>query len=129
MATSIEKIQTKNAPEAIGPYSQAIKVGNLLFVSGQIPLDPKTGTLVLGGVKEQTKQVLENLKAIVLAAGFSLDQVVKCSCFLKSLNDFSDFNSIYSEYFAKILPARECVEVSRLPRDVLVEISAICASN
>jgi 2-iminobutanoate/2-iminopropanoate deaminase len=127
MPTNIEKILTKNAPEAIGPYSQAIKAGNFLFVSGQIPLDPKTGALVAGGVKEQTKQVLENLQAIIMAAGISLDRVVKCSCFLKSLNDFADFNSIYNEYFAKILPARECVEVSRLPRDVLVEISAICS--
>jgi 2-iminobutanoate/2-iminopropanoate deaminase len=119
-------INTKNAPAAIGPYSQAIKSGNLLFVSGQIPIDPKTGNIVAGGVKEQTQQVLNNLTAIVEEAGMKLSDVVKCTCFLKNMGEFADFNGIYTEYFGKILPARECVEVARLPKDVLVEVSAIC---
>lgn len=121
-----KNISTNNAPAAIGPYSQATRVDNLLFVSGQIPLDPKTGEVVQGGIKEQTKQVLENLKAIIVAAGMSLENIVKCSCFLQNLNEFADFNAIYGEYFTTNPPARECVEVSHLPKDVLVEISAIC---
>jgi len=119
-------ISTNNAPAAIGPYSQAIKVGNILFVSGQIPLDTKTGVVVQGGIKEQTKQVLENLQAIVVAAGMSLENVVKCSCFLQNMSEFADFNAAYGRYFMTTPPARECVEVSRLPKNVLVEISAIC---
>lgn len=122
-------IKTLKAPSAIGPYSQAILCNGFLFVSGQIPLDPKTSQLVTGDIKMQTKQVLENLKAIVEAAGLKLENVVKCSCFLKNMNDFSIFNEIYNDYFGAILPVRECVEVSRLPKDVLVEISAICAQT
>lgn len=121
-------IKTPKAPAAIGPYSQAIACNGFLFVSGQIPLDPQTLQTVSGGVKEQTKQVLENLKAIVEAANLKLENVVKCSCFLKNMNDFSIFNEVYNEYFGNILPARECIEVARLPKDVLVEISAICAA-
>jgi len=124
-----EKINTKNAPAAIGPYSQAIKAGDFLFVSGQIPVNPKTNEIVSSDIKEQTKQVLENLKAIVSAAGMKLENVVKCTCFLKSMDDFVVFNSVYSEYFASSLPARECVAVVKLPKDVLVEISAICAKT
>lgn len=120
-------IKTDRAPSAIGPYSQAIKSGELLFVSGQIPLDPKSGKIVGDEIKTQTKQVLENLKAIIEASDMKLEQVVKCTCFLKDLAAFADFNAVYTEYFGNILPARECVEVARLPRDVLVEISAICA--
>jgi 2-iminobutanoate/2-iminopropanoate deaminase len=122
-------INTPKAPSAIGPYSQAIKQGNLLFVSGQIPIVPKTGALAVGGVKEQTKQVLDNLKAIIEAAGMTLENIVKCTCFLKNMNEFADFNSVYAEFFASILPARECVEVARLPKDVLVEVSAICVAE
>lgn len=120
-----EIIKTTNAPAAIGPYSQAIKHGNMLFVSGQIPFDPKTNAVVPGGIKEQTRQSLQNLAAIIDASGMKLKHVVKCSCFLQNMNDFADFNAVYTEFFGDVLPARECVEVARLPRNVLVEVSAI----
>jgi len=118
-------IATPNAPKAIGPYSQAIKHGDLLFVSGQIPIDPKTGELMKGTIEEQTKLVLENLKAVVEASGLTMKNVLKTSCFLKNMDDFSKFNGVYATYFTENPPARETVEVARLPRDVLVEISAI----
>jgi 2-iminobutanoate/2-iminopropanoate deaminase len=118
-------ISTENAPKAIGPYSQAVQLGNLLFVSGQIAIDPKTGNIVEGDIEAQTRQVLSNVTAIIEAAGMTLDNVLKCSCFLKNMEDFARFNSIYEEYFAKSLPARETIEVARLPKDVLVEVSAI----
>lgn len=121
-----DTIKTNAAPAAVGPYSQAIKMGNLLFVSGQIPLNEQ-GKIVGDDVTTQTKQVLENLKAIINAAGMTLSDVVKCSCFLKNMSDFATFNVVYAEYFGSILPARECVEVARLPKDALVEVSAICA--
>ena len=119
-------ISTDQAPAAIGPYSQATQCGNLLFVSGQIPIDPKTGELVEGDIEVQTKQVLENVQAIIKAAGMTLQNVVKCSCFLKDMEDFVKFNAVYNSYFAESLPARETVEVGRLPKDAQVEISAIC---
>lgn len=122
-------IKTDKAPAAIGPYSQAIKNGNLLFISGQIPLDPKTNNTIGSEIKAQTRQVLQNLSAIIEAAGMQLSNVVKCSCFLKDMNDFADFNNIYADFFGTSLPARECVEVARLPKDVLVEISAICVAD
>jgi 2-iminobutanoate/2-iminopropanoate deaminase len=122
-----ETIHTDKAPAAVGPYSQAVKSGNVLYVSGQICLIPETGELLEGDVKAQTKQVLENLKAIIEAGGSKLDQVIKCTCFLKNMDDFAAFNGIYAEYFGDALPARECVEVARLPKEVLVEVSAICA--
>ena len=125
MNTEKTIISTTAAPKAVGPYSQAIKVGNLLFVSGQIPLNAQ-GEVVGSCVITQTRQTLINLKAIIEAAGMSLANTVKCTCFLKDMNDFTNVNTVYSEYFLSILPARECVEVSRLPKDVLVEISAIC---
>jgi len=121
-----EIIATPDAPKAIDPYSQAIKYGDLLFVSGQIPIDPKTGNLVTGPIEEQTKLVLENLKAVVEAAGMTLKNVVKTSCFLKNMDDFAKFNEVYATYFKESPPARETVEVARLPRNVLVEISCIC---
>jgi 2-iminobutanoate/2-iminopropanoate deaminase len=121
-----EIIATEKAPKAVGPYSQAIRFANLVFVSGQIPLDPKSGEIVGGGIEVQAKQVLENLRAIVEASGMGLENVLKCTCFLQSMEDFAKFNSVYATYFADVLPARETVEVSRLPKDVLVEISAIC---
>jgi 2-iminobutanoate/2-iminopropanoate deaminase len=121
-----EVITTDNAPAAVGPYSQAVRYGNLLFVSGQIPLDPDTGEIVGGDTEEQTKRVLENLKAIVEAGGMGFKDVLKCTCFLRNMGDFAKFNSVYNSYFADVLPARETVEVSRLPKDVLVEISVIC---
>jgi 2-iminobutanoate/2-iminopropanoate deaminase len=121
-------ISTDNAPGAIGPYSQAVQSGDFLFVSGQIALNPKTGELVEGDIEVQTKRVMENLKAIIEAAGLSMENVVKCSCFLDNMEDFVRFNSVYESYFGESAPARETVEVSRLPKDVLVEISAICGT-
>ena len=122
-------ISTKNAPNAVGPYSQAIRYGNMLFVSGQIPIDPKTDEIVTGDIEAQTSRVLDNLKAIIEASGMALENVLKCTCFLKDMEDFTKFNSVYNSYFGEILPARECVEVSRLPKDVLVEVSAICGKG
>jgi 2-iminobutanoate/2-iminopropanoate deaminase len=119
-------IKTANAPEAIGPYSQAVKLGNLLFVSGQIPIDPATGK-ISGDIKEQTRQSLENLKAVLLAAGTSPAKVLKTTVFLKNMDDFTVMNGIYQEYFPKDAPARSTVEVSRIPRGALIEIEAIAA--
>ena len=121
-----KKITTKNAPQAIGPYSQAIQYGDFLFVSGQIAIDPKTGALVEGDIEAQTERVLKNIEAIIEAAGMTVRNAVKCTCFLKDMNDFVRFNSVYENYFGESLPARETVEVSRLPKDVLVEVSVIC---
>jgi 2-iminobutanoate/2-iminopropanoate deaminase len=121
-----KKIATDKAPQAIGPYSQAIQLGSLLFVSGQIPIDPKTGNLVQGDIEAQTQQVMENLKAIVATAGLTLSDALKATCFLKNMGDFAKFNGIYAGYFGDSPPARETVEVARLPRDVLVEVSLIC---
>ncbi len=122
-------VSTDNAPAAIGPYSQAIQYGDLLFVSGQIAMDPKTGNLIEGDIEVQTKQVLENVKAIIEETGMTLQNVLKCSCFLKNMEDFVKFNSVYNSYFAESLPARETVEVGRLPKDVIVEVSAICGAD
>jgi 2-iminobutanoate/2-iminopropanoate deaminase len=119
-------ITTQNAPAAIGPYSQAVQYGNLLFVSGQIAIDPQTGNLVEGDIEAQTEQVLKNLTAIIAEAGMAVADVLKCSCFLKDMNDFARFNAVYENCFGESLPARETVEVARLPKDVLVEVSAIC---
>ncbi len=121
-------ISTDNAPAAIGPYSQAVQYGDFLFVSGQIAFDPATGELVEGDIEVQTKRVLENVKAIIEAAGMQLENVVKCSCFLSNMEDFVRFNGVYESYFGESAPARETVEVSRLPKDVLVEVSAICGT-
>ena len=121
-----ERIATPEAPQAIGPYSQAIRYGDFLFVSGQIAINPQTGNRVEGDIEAQTEQVLKNIAAIIAAAGMSLSNVVKCSCFLKDMNDFAKFNAVYENYFGESLPARETVEVSRLPKDVRVEVSAIC---
>ncbi len=122
-------ITTANAPAAIGPYSQAVQINDLLFVSGQIPMDPKNGDLVQGDIEAQTKQVLENLKAIIEAAGMGLQNVIKCSCFLKDMDDFARFNAVYETYFQQDPPAREAVEIARLPKDVHIEISAICGQE
>jgi len=123
------KIATDKAPQAIGPYSQAIQLGNLLWVSGQIPIDPQTGNLVPGDIEAQTKQVMENLKAVVAAAGLTLSDALKATCFLKHMGDFAKFNGVYAGYFGDSPPARETVEVARLPRDVLVEVSLICGKQ
>ena len=120
-------INAVGAPKAVGPYSHAVKAGGFLYVSGQVPLDPKTGQIVEGDITAQTRRVLENLSAIIIEAGASLGDVVKCTCFLTSMDDFSQFNAEYAKYFGDILPSRECVEVSRLPKDARVEVSAICA--
>ena len=122
-------ISTDNAPAAIGPYAQAVRYGNMLFVSGQIAIDPGTGQIVEGDIEAQTKQVLENLQAIIKAAGMTLQNVLKCSCFLKDMEDFVKFNAVYNSYFADSLPARETVEVGRLPKDARVEVSAICGAD
>lgn len=120
-------IQTENAPAAIGPYSQAVKVGSLLFVSGQIPLDPTTGNLVTDGIEAETHRVMKNIEAILQAAGFTFENVVKTTIFLKSMGDFAEVNTAYASYFNGNFPARETVEVSCLPKNVTVEISVIAS--
>jgi 2-iminobutanoate/2-iminopropanoate deaminase len=124
----IETISTKSAPAAIGPYSQAIRIGNFLYSSGQVALDPASGALVPGGIAEQTVRVIENLKAVLAAAEASLRQVVKTTVFLKNMGDFAAMNEVYGRYFAGdgvTAPARSTVEVARLPKDALVEIEVI----
>jgi 2-iminobutanoate/2-iminopropanoate deaminase len=120
-----EVIFTEKAPAAVGPYSQAIKAGNLLFVSGQIPIVPETGELLAGDIRAQTKQVLENVKAVLEAAGASMDNVVKSTLFIADMNDFAIINEIYTGYFGENPPARACVEVARLPKDVGIEMEVI----
>ena len=120
----MKKIFTKNAPEAIGPYSQAMKVGNLLFTSGQIAIDPKTSQVEATDIIGQTEQVCQNLSAILEVAGVSFENVVKTTCFLADMNDFAAFNEIYAKYFTS-KPARSCVAVKTLPKNVLVEIEVI----
>lgn len=120
-----EVISTEKAPKAIGPYSQAIKANGLIFTAGQIAFDPATGQIVEGDIARQTARVLENLKAIVEAAGSSLDKAVKATVFLKDMNDFGAMNEVYTRYFPTHPPARSTVEVTRLPRDVRVEIDLI----
>jgi 2-iminobutanoate/2-iminopropanoate deaminase len=119
-------IATASAPKALGPYSQAVQLGNLLFVSGQVPIDPGNGELVAGGIEAQTRQVMENLKAVVEAAGLTLSDALKATCFLRDMGEFAKFNAVYAGYFGDAPPARETVEVARLPRDVSVEVSLIC---
>jgi 2-iminobutanoate/2-iminopropanoate deaminase len=121
----LEIVETKDAPAPIGPYSQAIRAGGLIFLSGQIPIDPSTGGLVEGDVAVQTDQVLRNISAVLKAAGSSVSRVVKTSVFLKNLDDFGKFNQVYAGYFGETKPARSTVQAARLPREVLVEIDAI----
>ena len=120
-------ITTENAPAAIGPYSQATKCGNLLITSGQIPLDPRSGEIVGQDIQTQARQVMENLKALLQAGGAELGQVLKTTCFLNDMNDFLAFNEVYQEYFRDNPPARSCVAVDRLPKDVLVEVEAMAS--
>jgi len=120
-----EAIQTDKAPKAIGPYAQAIKANGFIYTAGQIPIDPKTGNFAEGGINEQTRQVLENLKAVLAAAGSSLDQVVKATVFLKNIADFPAMNEVYGEYFGSVKPARSTVAVAELPRGALVEIDLV----
>ena len=120
-----EIIQTEHAPQAIGPYSQAVKVNGLVFASGQIPTDPATGQFVAGGIKEQTEQVLKNLSAVLEAAGSGLKQVVKTTVFLIDMDEFVAMNEVYGRFFTEQPPARATVQAARLPRDARVEIEAI----
>jgi 2-iminobutanoate/2-iminopropanoate deaminase len=123
--TMKEIISTENAPSAIGPYSQAVKAGNMVFVSGQIPIDPATGEFVSNDVAEQTEQVLKNLSAVLEAGGSSLNNVVKTTVFLADMNDFGAMNEIYGNFFSENKPARATVQAARLPRDARVEIECI----
>ena len=120
-----ERIQTDNAPAAIGPYSQAIKAGGFVFVSGQIPTNPQTGEFVAGGIAEQTEQVLKNLQAVLEASGSSLDHVVKTTVFLADMKEFSGMNEVYARFFSGPPPARATVAAAGLPRDARVEIEAV----
>ena len=118
-------ISTEDAPRAIGPYSQAVRAGNFVFLSGQIPIDPATGNFVEGGVAEQTEQVLKNISAVLAASGTSLENVVKTTVFLADMNDFAAMNEVYGRFFKENPPARATVQAARLPRDARVEIEAI----
>jgi 2-iminobutanoate/2-iminopropanoate deaminase len=118
-------IHTASAPKAIGPYSQAIQTGNLLFTAGQVGVDPATGNLVTGGIGAETRQVLHNIEAILRAAGINKDKVVKTTVFLQDMNDFQAMNAVYAEFFGEHKPARSTVEVARLPKDVMVEIEVV----
>jgi 2-iminobutanoate/2-iminopropanoate deaminase len=132
MANTQQVVHTSSAPAAIGPYSQAVKVGDLVYTSGQIPVDPLTGKTVEGEIEEQTERAIANLQAVLLAAGSSLDRVVKTTVFLKDMHDFGAMNSVYAKHFAGegvVAPARSTVEVARLPKDVLVEIEAIAITD
>jgi 2-iminobutanoate/2-iminopropanoate deaminase len=120
-----KEIKTKNAPEAIGPYSQGIEVNGIVFASGQIAIDPVTGELNTGPIEEQTRLALKNLKGVIEESGCTLKNVVKCTVFLEDMDDFSKMNSVYSEFFMPPYPARAAVQVARLPKDVKVEIEAI----
>jgi 2-iminobutanoate/2-iminopropanoate deaminase len=122
-------IQTEKGPKAIGPYSQAVQAGNLLFLSGQIPIDPKTGELIKGDIRKQTQQVLENIKGILESQGIGMEDVVKVTIFLKDMGNFSQVNEVYATYFPSSPPARSTVEVAKLPRDVDIEIEAIALTH
>lgn len=118
-------VRTDKAPAAVGPYSQAVITGNLVFCAGQIPLDPATGNVVAGGIEEQTRRVCENITGVLAGAGTSIAKVVKASVFLKDMNDFAGMNKVYAEYFKSDFPARSTLQVARIPKDCLVEIEVI----
>ncbi|MGB7604447.1 MAG: RidA family protein [Lutisporaceae bacterium] len=120
-----EVISTTKAPAAIGPYSQAVKLGNVIYTSGMLPLVPETMQIVEGDIQQQTRQVLDNLKALLESVNSSLDKVVKTTVFIKNMNDFPKINEVYAEYFNSKQPARSCVEVARLPKDAQIEIEVI----
>lgn len=124
-----EIIATDQAPRAIGPYSQAVRAGNLVFASGQIPIDPATGEFIPGGIAEQTEQVLKNLTAVFAATGLTMNQIVKTTVFLADMNDFTAMNEVYAKFFAENPPARATVQAARLPRDAKVEIEAIAFTD
>ena len=123
----MKAISTQKAPAAIGPYSQAIKVGNLVYTSGQIPIDPSTGNFVEGGIKEQTRQSLTNVQAILEEAGLTMGNVVKTTVFMADMNDFAEMNAIYAVFFSEPYPARSAVAVKTLPKGALVEIEVVAA--
>lgn len=123
-------IKTENAPTAIGPYSQAVKAGNLIFVSGCMPINPKDGSITGETINEQATQMMNNLKAVAEASGHKMSDIVKTTCFISDLENFAAFNAVYAEYFtADSFPARSCVQVARLPKDVLIEVEAIIYLN
>ena len=124
----MEKIYTKNAPEAIGPYSQAVKVGNLVFTSGQIPINPENGNIEAVGIEAQPEQVMKNLSAVLSAAGSGCEYAIKTTCFLAEIADFGAFNEVYGKYFSS-KPARSCVAVKDLPKGVLVEVEVIAIAE
>jgi 2-iminobutanoate/2-iminopropanoate deaminase len=124
-----QAIRTDAAPRAIGPYEQAIRIDGFVFTAGQIPIDPKTGNLAAGGIAEQARQVLENLKAVLAAAGSSMERVVKATVFLKTMADFPVMNEVYAEYFAGAKPARSTVAVAELPRGALIEIDLVALAS
>ena len=123
-----EVIQTEMGPKPIGPYSQAIRANQFLFLSGQTPLDPRSGEMIAGGIREQTERVLQNIKGVLEASGAALSQVVKTTVFLKDMNDFAAMNEVYGRFFTSAPPARSTVQVARLPKDALVEIEVIAAT-
>ncbi len=127
MSLKLEIVTSDNAPKAIGPYSQAVRAGDFIFCSGQIPLDPKTQSLVTGDIKIQTERVCLNLLGVLSAQGLDFSRVVKTTCYLKDMNQFASFNEIYEKFFGAAKPARATVEVARLPKDVLVEIELVAA--
>ena len=124
-----EVISTPNAPGAVGPYSQAVRIGNMLYLSGQLGLDPQTGEFAGSGFEAQAHQALENLKTVLEAAGYSMKDVVQCQVFVKDMNSYSEFNRIYTEYFDKDFPARAVLEVSRIPKDGLIEIMMVAVKT
>jgi 2-iminobutanoate/2-iminopropanoate deaminase len=124
----IETVSTESAPKALGPYSQALKVNGFIYCSGQIPINPVTGSIEAQTIEEQTRQVITNLKNVLEAAGASLSAVVKTTVFIKDMNDFAALNGVYAEMFGETKPARSCVEVARLPKDVKVEIEAVAVA-
>ena len=123
----IETVSTENAPKALGPYSQALKAGGFVWCSGQIPINPATGVIEAVTIEDQTRQVIENLSNVLAAAGSSLASVVKTTVFIRDMNDFAALNGVYAEMFGETKPARSCVEVARLPKDVKIEIEAVAA--
>ena len=124
----IKKISSDKAPAAIGPYSQAVKCGNMLYTSGQIPLDPETGNIVEGGIREQAERIMKNLEALLKEAGTDFDSVVKTTCFIKDMADFAVFNEVYAKYFTNS-PARSCVAVKELPKGALAEVEVIALTK
>ncbi len=128
LSTQHSALSTKNAPSAIGPYSQAVRVGNFVFTSGQIPIDPATGNIVDGGIKEQTHRSLLNIQAILAEAGLTMDNVLKTTVFLADMGDFAEMNAVYAEFFSEPYPARSAVAVKSLPKGALVEIEVVSSN-